>query len=276
MKLGFIDYYLDEWHANNYPKWIEEASGGRMKVVKAYGHIDSPIGGRTTDQWCGDMDIPRAMSIDEIVSECDGIIVLSPDNCEMHEILSEAALKSGKPTYIDKTFASDLAMAKRIFDLAEAHGTPCYSTSALRYADEYRGLSGADHVTTLGPNGFDTYSIHQLEPMVMLLGAKARRVRYAEANRSYTMHIEFEGGKTGDMTGVYADVPFLTTFVKGDDMRLIRVESDFFRNFIVRMVGFFDEPKPLVSHAETLQIMAIRTAGLEAMKRPGEWVTVEG
>jgi hypothetical protein len=24
-KIGFVDYYISEWHANNYPKWIEEA-----------------------------------------------------------------------------------------------------------------------------------------------------------------------------------------------------------------------------------------------------------
>ena len=23
-KIGFIDFYLDEWHANNYPAWIRE------------------------------------------------------------------------------------------------------------------------------------------------------------------------------------------------------------------------------------------------------------
>lgn len=23
-KIGFIDYYLSEWHANNYPAWIKE------------------------------------------------------------------------------------------------------------------------------------------------------------------------------------------------------------------------------------------------------------
>ena len=22
-KIGFVDYYLSEWHANNYPAWIE-------------------------------------------------------------------------------------------------------------------------------------------------------------------------------------------------------------------------------------------------------------
>ena len=49
MKIGFIDYYLDEWHANNYPELIKELSGGDMEVAYAYGHIDSPIGGMTTD-----------------------------------------------------------------------------------------------------------------------------------------------------------------------------------------------------------------------------------
>ena len=28
-KIGFIDYYLDEWHANNYPRMIAEVSNVR-------------------------------------------------------------------------------------------------------------------------------------------------------------------------------------------------------------------------------------------------------
>lgn len=46
IKIGFIDYYLDEWHANNYPEFIRKASGGKAAAVYAYGHIDSPKGGR--------------------------------------------------------------------------------------------------------------------------------------------------------------------------------------------------------------------------------------
>ena len=26
--VGFIDYYLDEYHANNYPQWLKDASKG--------------------------------------------------------------------------------------------------------------------------------------------------------------------------------------------------------------------------------------------------------
>ena len=195
MKLAFIDYYLDEWHANNYPQLIREASGGEMEVVLAYGMIDSPIGGRTTEQWCRDMGIPRAMTIEEAVDAADGIIVLSPDNCEMHEELSQLPLRSGKPTYIDKTFAPDYATAKRIFDLAEAHGTPCYSTSALRYADEYRDLPEADAVATWGPNGFETYAIHQLEPIMMLIKAQPKKVMALSGADWYQMIIAFADGR---------------------------------------------------------------------------------
>ena len=38
-KIGFIDYYLDEWHANNYPRMIAEASNGSMAVTGAFGLI---------------------------------------------------------------------------------------------------------------------------------------------------------------------------------------------------------------------------------------------
>ena len=59
MKIGFVDYYIAEWHANNYPRMIAEASGGEMTVSGAYGMIDSPLGGLTTAAWCEKMNIPR-------------------------------------------------------------------------------------------------------------------------------------------------------------------------------------------------------------------------
>ena len=49
--IGFIDYYLDEWHANNYPDFIKSCAGDRYTVGCAYGKIDSPIGGMTNREW---------------------------------------------------------------------------------------------------------------------------------------------------------------------------------------------------------------------------------
>ena len=118
--IGFIDYFLDEWHANNFPGWIRELSGGAMAVTHAYAMIDSPKGGRGTVKWCDDMGIQRCDTIEEAIAHCDGLIVLSPDNVEMHEQLCEKPLRSGKPVYVDKVFAPDLATAKRIFAVRDA------------------------------------------------------------------------------------------------------------------------------------------------------------
>ena len=79
-KIGFIDYYLDEWHANNYPEYIKRQSNGRYEVCYAYGMIDSPIGGITNKEWSEKYNIPLLDSIEEVIEKSDLLIVLSPDN----------------------------------------------------------------------------------------------------------------------------------------------------------------------------------------------------
>ena len=55
-KIGFVDYYLSEWHANNYPAWIAEAAakaGADYKLAYAWAELDvSPKDNVTTDEWC--------------------------------------------------------------------------------------------------------------------------------------------------------------------------------------------------------------------------------
>lgn len=274
MRIGFIDYYLDEWHANNYPALIREASGGEMEVGCAYALIDSPIGGRTTDRWCADMGIERAESIEEVIGGSDALIVLSPDNAEMHEQLCQLPLRSGKPTYVDKTFAPDRATAARIFAIARASGTPCFSSSALRYASEYRDID-AGAITALcswGPGGVDTYSIHQIEPIVMLMKSAAVSVKCVGADGWVNMTVQFECGRYATLSCYQAGSPFMMNICSSSGNQVINVKSEYFKLFIDGLVDFFRTGKPQVAHDETLNIMAIREAGIEALSRPGEWV----
>ena len=271
MKVGFIDYYLDEWHANHYPQWLKEASNGEIEVTIAYALIDSPIGGRTTQKWCSDMGIAQAASIEEVIEKSDALVVLSPDNCEMHEQLCQLPLRSGKPTYVDKTFAPDYETAKRIFDIAEASGTPCYSTSALRYAAEYQGIENVQAISSWGPNEFETYAIHQLEPIMMLMRGEPRRVQYLPGEKGYSMAIEFKDGRCATLCGG-GDAPFAMQIRTENGEKKIEVKSDMFRYFMQHLVAFFRDPKQIVPHEETLRIMAVRGAGVKAILKPGEWV----
>ncbi|MBE6636732.1 MAG: hypothetical protein E7618_02875 [Ruminococcaceae bacterium] len=276
MKIGFIDYYLDEWHANMYPAWIREASNGEMTVAYAYAEIASPHTGVTTEAWCQRMGIEQLSSMEELVEKSDAIVVLSPDNCERHEELSQLPLRSGKPVYIDKTFAPDLATAKRILSLAEANGTPCYSTSALRFADEYKNIDTAAITAAnfWGPMAFETYSIHQLEPLFMLMKTKAEQVMMMTGENYYLLNIRFADGRVGSISGSFPDGPFAAQLTMRGGNRNINVTSDFFHNFIVELVDFFRTKEIKVPHDETLAIMAARSAALEAQEKPFTWIPV--
>lgn len=96
----------------------------------------------TTGAWCNLFGATKANSIEEVVEESDGIIIFSPDHPEQHEMLAEKPLCSGKPVFIDKTFASDWAAAKRMSQKATQHGTPLFSSSSLRFSRELMDIRG--------------------------------------------------------------------------------------------------------------------------------------
>ncbi len=276
MKIGFIDYFLDEWHANNYPKLFAEASGGEITIGSAYAMLDSPRGGMTTDQWCDSFGIKRANSIEQVIEENDCLVVLSPDNPEMHPELCKLPLASGKRTYIDKTFALSKKEAEEIFANAEAHGTPCYSSSALRFATEIKAVNkdGIDFISSRGPGVFDIYAIHQVEPIVTLMGSDVRRVMSIGTANTPGLLIDFADGRRATMnTWMAGDFNMQIKYATGA-VENIPTCSDYFPNFITDLVDFFRTGDVKVSHAETIAIMAILEKGRAAIADPENWYTI--
>lgn len=52
-KIGFIDFFLDEWHANNYPEWIRENCRAMRRdcdLNYAWAETNRP-GGLDTTAW---------------------------------------------------------------------------------------------------------------------------------------------------------------------------------------------------------------------------------
>lgn len=277
MLIGFIDYFLDEWHANNYPTWLKEIDPD-CQVAYAYAVTDHPDGGLTTDAWCEKNGVTRCLTMEELVEKSDAVVVLSPDHCDLHEALCQVALRSGKPVYIDKTFSPNLAMGKRIFDLAEKHNTPCYSTSALRFADEYKALDTdrITGITSIGGSIPEMYVIHQLEPVMMLMKTQAKRVMALSSPEFYAYTVEFNDGRVVTLNQFQQGIPFtLNVAYKDGGAVVANAKSDFFKVFTANLAHFFKTGEIPVSHTETLQIMAVREAALKALSLPGQWILVE-
>ena len=85
-----------------------------------------------TDEWCAKYGVKKCETIEELCEKSDAIIVLAPSNPEKHLRYAEKVLPYGKLTYIDKTFAPDVATAEKIFELGEKYGAKLFSSSALR------------------------------------------------------------------------------------------------------------------------------------------------
>ncbi|MEK4359859.1 hypothetical protein NYE48_22815 [Paenibacillus sp. FSL M7-1455] len=273
-KVGFIDYYLDEWHANQYPAWIRDATGGAMEVAFAYGMKDAGHG-LSNKEWCAKNGVTPCGTIEEVVARSDYLIVLSPDNPEQHEALAELPLASGKPTYIDKTFAPDRAAALRLFERAARHRTPLYSSSALRYAAEYAEVEreGIQVISSWGPGLLENYSIHQIEPIVALMGTEAKRVMYTGTAAAPALLIEFSGGRQATIQQPGPGCPFtMAVNYASGACRVVQPASDFFQSFIRDLARFFETGEAAVPPAETIAVISIIENGLIAAKQPYQWI----
>lgn len=91
-KIGFIDYRIDEWHANNYPGWIKTAAEDLKldyALTYAYATENNPDG-LTTDEWCQKFGVEKCKTIDEICQKSDVLLVLAPSNPETHLAFAKA------------------------------------------------------------------------------------------------------------------------------------------------------------------------------------------
>lgn len=283
-KIGFIDYFLDEWHAVNYPQWIRDncKSVGRDFDLKyAWAETDRP-GGLDTAAWCGKYGAEALTSIEELVEKSDCIIVLSPDNPEQHEKLSRIPLMSGKPVYIDKTFSPDLQSGVRMFELAGKYSTPMFSSSALRFAEEFSGYpndlvnrASLEYTATLGPGRFENYSVHQLEMIVSLMGSGVNRIKSLSAAHARSLVLEYADGRRASMLQVQ-DAPFQASLqLSSGEGIFIGQCSDIFPRLIHGILDFFETGRPPVPREETLEIMALIEAGGKAMENDDTWVAVD-
>lgn len=276
-KIGFIDYYLDEWHANNYPQFISESTQD-MKVAYAYGEIDAPKG-IANAAWCEKNGIKQASTIEEVVDNCDYIIVLSPDNPEQHEKLSKIPLMSGKRVYIDKTFATTRAEAVRMFELAARHNTPMYSSSALRFSKELAEVNkdSIAFINSRGPGTFEIYGIHQYEPIVSLMGPEVKRVMFIGNKISPALQIEFSYGRKAITSHFGWECQFsIAINYESGIAKVISDCTDYFPRFIRNMIDFFETGDVKAPAEETIAIALLIESGYKAIKDPGVWVDLPG
>ena len=280
-KIGFIDFFLSEWHANNYPQWIREANeklGTDWEVCYAWAERDvSPYDGVTTDEWCKNMGVERCATIEEVCEKSDAIVILSPDDPENHLPYAKIVLPYGKPTYMDKPFAATVEDALQMQALVQAHGTPFFTTSALRYATELDAVEDCSAIATMGGGmAILQYLIHQIEMVVKKLGTGAKAVKMQKLCENQKLFsVTYEDDRKALMHFA-AGAPFSVTMSSksAETVTHSPVTSAMFDALILDMVRFFETKKPSFDMAQTMEANRIFAACLQAEQVPDQAIKV--
>lgn len=151
----------------------------------------------------------RAETIPDMVDKVDVGFIQS---CNWDKHLDQAMpfLEKGKPVFIDKPIVGSVADIARLRELVKG-GARIMGSSSVRYCKEIREFLAKSEeergriLTVYGTSGTDefNYSIHIVEALSQLAGAKAVACRYlgqaqtADGQRCQSYAIDYENGVQG-------------------------------------------------------------------------------
>lgn len=261
-RIGFVDDDLNNYHANVFLQALRGPLKQRGFTLAGCTGLKAPEGRAWAEKnavrWFDD-----AAALDNAV---DFYMVLAPSTPETHWELCRRVFPFKKPTYVDKTFAPDLATARKIFALADEQGAAMQTSSALRYTnvqDEVRKLGKVEHMIAWGGgSSFAEYAIHPVELLVSVMGSEVQSLmRRGTAARSQLL-INFAGDRTG-VVNVFtqSNTPFAASVTTDELTRYVEVDSSkIFVNNLAAILDFFESTKPNIDRRETLAIMSILDA----------------
>ncbi|MBE7050866.1 MAG: hypothetical protein E7394_08940 [Ruminococcaceae bacterium] len=285
-KVGIVDCYISNFHANMYYDLFKKIAKDEQReeyvITHIYASLDvSPANGETTDQWCERTGAKKCGTIKEVCDNVDVIMVLAPNNPELHEELVKLPFESGKLCYVDKTFAPDFATAKRIKEYGNKFGARYWSSSAVRFdpeLDKYLGKENPEVKSILvqGGNVFKIYSIHLVEVMNTVMKGGADFVKCIHNDNNLMFEITYKDGrKCFYHQTIGIPTPFAVYVDNGEACEAHVCGEEFWYTFARALMDFFDTGVAKVNINDTLECIAVRSALMKAMENVGEVVKVE-
>ena len=225
-------------------------------------------------------------SIDALLEKVDVVLLLSIDG-RTHLEQVRPVFAAGKPVFVDKPIAASLVDAIKIFQLAEEHDVPCFSSSSLRYAKQTANvrsdlrlgeLVGCDQYApcSLEPHhpDFFWYGIHGVEPLFTIMGTGCVSVTRIHTEGTDVAVGVWDGGRIGTFRGIRDGARGYGSTVFGTKAVLPGGGFDGYEPLIVEIIRFFKTGKAPVSAEETLEIFAFMEAADESKRLGGVPVTL--
>jgi predicted dehydrogenase len=190
--------------------------------------------------------------------------------------------------FIDKPIAASLVDAMKIFQLAELHDVPCFTSSSLRYTKQTASFRqdpqlgevvGCDQYSPcpLEPHHPDLfwYGVHGVEPLFTIMGMGCESVTRVQTEGTDVAVGVWKDGRIGTFRGIRDGQRGYGSTIYGTKGVVQGGGFDGYESLLIEIVRFFKTGKPPVSAEETLEIFAFMEAADESKRRSGQAVTLD-
>ncbi len=297
LKIGLIG--LDTSHAPAFTKSLNDSTsadyvpGGVVVCAYAGGSPDveasaTRVQGFTKEiheKWNVDIvaDIPT------LLTKVDAVVLHSVDG-RVHLQQVRPVLAARKPVFIDKPMAASLRDVQDIFALAEQYGTPCFSSSSLRYLDGFYqairdkalgDIVGCDAYSpaTLEPHHPDMmwYGIHGIEMLFAAMGPGCEEVKRIHEEGVDIIIGRWPNGRLGQFRGIREGNKSYGVTVFGDKgTKSYQYGSgSLYKPLLQEIMTFFRTGRPPVPPQETIAMFAFMEAADKSKKKNGAWIKIK-
>jgi virulence factor len=292
MRIGAIG--IDTSHLPEFTRRIREmhdAGTTACLVTRSFDAGDHgwPVG-EDVDNWrraTEELGVTAASSMDELLDDVDGVMVLAIDG-HRHLELARPALERGLPTYIDKPLTCSSGEATGILRLARASGAPCYSASSLRFATELERIDLGElgdlvAIDAFGPGelnpsmeGLFHYGVHTLEMVDAIWGPGVARVRAIEDEQRHLVDLEYGDGRHAHLRLERAGAYDFGATIHGEK-GVTQFCVDFgpvYTRLVQAMTQFFSGGGAPVELLDIVKTVAVMEAGNASCREGGRWLDV--
>jgi predicted dehydrogenase len=294
LKAGIIG--LDTSHVVAFTQSLNnpKATGAlaRVRVVAAYpgGSPDIPASKDRIEGFTKTLrdkhHVEIVDSIDDLLKKVDVVFLESVDG-RPHLEQVKPVFRAKKPVFIDKPVAGSLADAIEIYRLAKESGTPCFSSSSLRFGKDIQAVRGNPKFgEVLGCDAFGPcdiephhpdlfwYGIHGVEALFTIMGPGCKSVTRTKTENAEFVTGTWKDGRVGTFRGIRKGKKDYGAMVFGTKGTGPSGGFGGYEPLVVAICNFFDNGKPPVTAEETLEIYAFMEAADESKRQGGKPVTL--
>jgi hypothetical protein len=291
LRLGIIG--TDTSHVTAFAKVLNDTKSPDhipgAKIVAAFkgGSPDIESSAKRVDGYAKELNekyhVEIVPTIGDLCGKVDAILLESVDG-RKHLEQAKAAIKCGKPMFIDKPLASTLPDALAIAKAAKAANVKWFSSSSLRWAEQMISMRSPANksVTVWGPGPIDKthyldlswYAIHPMEMLYALMGTGCVEVTRIASDNDVVVG-KWSDGRIGSVQvlrpyGDYGAVAFAEK--KVIESGKIKVS---YVPMLKEIVKFFQTGVPPVNEDETLELFAFMDAAQKSKEQGGKPVKLK-